>query len=129
MSWCYTWMMSICHDIHERWVAWIMTGPGLIWVPKRTVSLKHCHIIIHLMCARNYTFSIHMNSILDSWESCNTPSKIVLSKKNWTIYTFRIVPLVSFHCLKSGTVLIPNLRQKEQSGISIYSEVVHIQEI
>jgi hypothetical protein len=103
----------------------IKLGPGLIWVPKRTLSLKHCHFIIHLMYARNYTFSIHMNLMIDSWESCNTPSKIVLSKKNWTIYIFLFIPLF----FKSGIVSVPDLRQKEQSRISIYSEVVHKQEI
>jgi len=91
-------------------------GKNLICRPKRTVLLKHCHFKTHLMCPTNYIFSLYM----DFWESYNTPSKLLLSKKIWTILVFFFIPLF----LQRNVVPSPHLRQKDQSRIPIYSKVV-----
>ena len=36
-------------------------GNGPIWVPKRSVSLKHCRFWTHSMCVRNYILFIYKN--------------------------------------------------------------------
>jgi len=94
---------------------------GMMWVPKRIVSLKHSHFLTHSRYAKNYTFFIYMNFMTNSWESCNTPSKILLNRKDWIILIFLFIPLLS----NLETIPISDLRLKEQFWIPIYREIVH----
>ena len=61
----------------------------------------------------------------NSCESCNTPSKILSSKKKLNNFD---IPFHSF-VFNSKTVLASDLKRKEQFGIPIYSEIVHKNEI